>query len=100
MFCMNPLYHKEYDDILPRALALARVERETLIEALQQSLIDDPNDELGTWEISDAWRAEIARRSAEFDRGDAKTVTYEEMRNRARLAANELGKPRSSDGAS
>jgi putative addiction module component (TIGR02574 family) len=84
---VNPLYAKEYDYILPRALALARVEREMLIAALQQSLIDDPCDEQGTWEMSDAWKAEIARRAAEIDSGTATFVSWEEVRNRVLPAA-------------
>jgi len=89
---MNPLYYKEYDDILPRALALAYAEREMLIEALQRSLIEDPDDEQGTWVLSEAWRAEIARRCAELERGEAKTITFEEFHEHFRQFRERLDK--------
>lgn len=72
-----------YADILQAALALPSAKRGELAEVLLESTSDE------TFELSDAWRAEIARRSAEIEAGTAKYVTWQEMRERAhRLAGN------------
>jgi len=76
---------KNYAEILQAALALPSSERCELAEALWESI--DENSIDPAMVLSDAWRAEIARRSAEYDAGTMKTVTWEEVRDRARRAA-------------
>ncbi len=66
--------------ILDQALALPADERAALVDALSASLEEG--------ELSVAWKTEIARRIDAIERGDAKTVPWEEVRAeiRAKLA--------------
>jgi putative addiction module component (TIGR02574 family) len=75
-----------YSSILQEAMKLTPCERRQLAETLWES-IDDWSDEALVAQMSDAQRAEIARRSAEIDAGTAKYVTFEQMVERARRAA-------------
>ena len=79
-----------FAEILTAALALPPDQRDELAALLRESAAPDrPSG--GSAGISDAWRLEIARRSAEIDAGTATYVTYEEMRERARRAAGHDG---------
>jgi putative addiction module component (TIGR02574 family) len=49
--------------------------------------MDKASDEELVAQMSDTYRAEIARRSAEIDAGTAKYVTWEQMVERAKAAA-------------
>jgi putative addiction module component (TIGR02574 family) len=75
-----------YASILQAAMKLSPRERTQLAEALWETLGELSDQELLA-QMSDAQRAEIARRSAEIDAGTAKYVTWEQMRERARRAA-------------
>jgi putative addiction module component (TIGR02574 family) len=80
-----------YPEILEAALALPPSQRGELAEVVWESMADEPDNGESAPELSAAWRAEIARRSAEIDAGTAKCVTWEEMRNRARRLAGHDG---------
>jgi putative addiction module component (TIGR02574 family) len=75
-----------YSEILSAALGLPPLQRSELVETLLDS-VPQEEDAAAPPELSEAWKREIARRSAEIDAGTAKYVTYEQMRERARLAA-------------
>jgi putative addiction module component (TIGR02574 family) len=78
-----------YAEILSAAMNLPTPEREELAQTLWQSIGDD---ELARpLQLSDAWKKELGRRSAEIDAGTAKYVTYEQMVERARRAAGHHG---------
>jgi putative addiction module component (TIGR02574 family) len=70
-------------ELLQKALTLPEQERTALVRSLIESLeeVSDQGTEL-------AWDEEIGRRIAELDSGKAKTVSWEEVRQRisARLA--------------
>jgi len=70
-------------ELLQKALALPEEERTALVRSLIESLeeVADPGAER-------AWDEEIARRIADLDSGTAKTVSWDEVRQRisARLA--------------
>jgi putative addiction module component (TIGR02574 family) len=70
--------------VLAAAESLTVAERRELIDLLIAGLDDAPQDEAGeeTPTLSEAWRQEIARRSAEYDAGQADTVTWEEVQAR------------------
>lgn len=75
-----------YSSILQEAMKLSPRERTQLAETLWDSIADDvAADALP--QLSEAWKKELARRSAEIDAGTAKYVTYEQMIERARRAA-------------
>jgi putative addiction module component (TIGR02574 family) len=77
--------------VIAAAEALSAAERRELVELLLLGLDDPPTEsENGAPVLSEAWRQEIARRSAEYDAGRAKTVTWEEVQARwqARRAAD------------
>jgi putative addiction module component (TIGR02574 family) len=61
-------------------------ERSKLAETLWESITDE-QAAATLPQFSQAWKEEIARRSAEIDAGTAKYVTYEQMVERARRAA-------------
>lgn len=77
--------------VLTAAESLSAAERRELIELLLQGLDDPPLAEVedGPAVLSEAWRQEIARRSADYDAGRAETVTWQEVQTRwqARRAA-------------
>ena len=66
-----------------KAIALPEQERKALVCSLMEGF-----EEAGDQEADRAWDEEIARRIAELDSGKAKTVSWEEVRERisARLA--------------
>jgi putative addiction module component (TIGR02574 family) len=70
---------QEATDLLKKALALTEEERAELAGSLLESL-DDMQDEPESVEA--AWNEEIARRIADLDSGKAKTVPWEEVRQR------------------
>lgn len=70
-------------DVLHKALSLPEDDRTALVRSLIESL--DGATEEG---VERAWNEEIARRIEDLDSGKAKTVAWEEIRQRvaARLA--------------
>ena len=70
-------------ELLQKALTLPEQERSALIRSLIESL-----EEVSEQGAELAWDEEIGRRIAELDSGKAKTVSWEEIRQRisARLA--------------
>lgn len=64
-------------EIIVSALQLPLAERERIVEALQESLIDaviDHGPEEPADEVEAAWSDEIARRIADIDSGRVKTI--------------------------
>ena len=70
-------------ELLQKALALPEADRAALAGFLLESL-----DQVVDADAEVAWRDEISRRISDLDSGKAKTVPWEELRNRlaARLA--------------
>jgi len=68
-------------EIIASALQMPLAERERIVEALQESLIDETIDH-GPEEPADAvesaWSEEIARRIADIDSGRVKTISSED----------------------
>jgi putative addiction module component (TIGR02574 family) len=73
-------------ELLQKALALSQEERTAMARSLIESLEGAPQEG-----AERAWDEEIARRTAELDSGKAKTVSWEEVRQRisTRLARND-----------
>ena len=69
-----------FDQVLKAALSLPDTERAHLIDTLLDTL--EPEDAAP---LEDAWLAEIARRSREFDEGLVHPIPWEEVKERARL---------------
>jgi putative addiction module component (TIGR02574 family) len=67
----------EVSRLLEQALSLSVEEREALAESLISNL-DGKVDE----EVQAAWEAEIGKRIADLDSGEAKTTTWAEVRKR------------------
>lgn len=68
-------------EIIDSALQLTLDEREQIIDALQDSLIDESIDHGPTEpadEVEAAWSEEIARRIADIDSGRVKTIPADE----------------------
>jgi putative addiction module component (TIGR02574 family) len=68
-------------EIIASALQLPLAERERIVEALQESLIDaglDHGPEEPADEVEAAWSDEIARRIADIDSGRVKTIPSDE----------------------
>jgi putative addiction module component (TIGR02574 family) len=68
-------------EIIASALQLPWADRERILEALQQSLIDETTDhgpEEPADEVEAAWSGEIARRIADTDSGRVKTIPSKE----------------------
>jgi putative addiction module component (TIGR02574 family) len=76
---MNP----NVANVLAAAELLSPEERRELVDLLLGGL-DDPtaaaNGEAPA--LSEAWRQEVARRSAEYDAGQAETVSWQEVQAR------------------
>jgi len=73
--------HLTPHEIIASALQLPLAERERLVDALQESLIDQsidhgPQDPLS--EVQSVWSNEIARRIADIDSGRATTIAADE----------------------
>lgn len=75
-----------FDLALQAALSLPDAERARLVDALIDTL--EPEDAAP---LDDAWLAEIARRSREFDEGLVQTVPWEEVKERARRRVRSNG---------
>ncbi len=69
-----------YGEILTAALSLPVQERAELAEVLLASADTDIVES----EISPAWREEIARRSAEYDRGEVQGIPWDQVREEVR----------------
>ena len=65
-------------DLLAQALRLPVTARAALAASLIECLEADPPDE----GVEAAWQAEVERRAAEVDRGEAKTIQWSEVRRR------------------
>lgn len=64
--------------LLQDALSLSDPERAELAARLIESL--DMTDDANSADIEDAWAAEIERRCAALDAGDARTIAWEDVR--------------------
>ena len=67
------------EQVIKAALALPEAERAELVDALITTFA--PEDAAP---LDDAWLAEINRRSDEFDAGGVETLTWAEVKERAR----------------
>jgi putative addiction module component (TIGR02574 family) len=65
----------DYETVLAEAIRLPVADRIQLIDALWDTV---PAEALPP--LSDEWRAEIQRRSAEYDSGSVQAVPWEQMR--------------------
>jgi putative addiction module component (TIGR02574 family) len=67
--------------VLAAAESLPLPERRELVEVLRQGLDDaqSPDAEEESPSLTEAWRQEVARRSAEYDAGQAETVSWEDI---------------------
>ena len=72
----------DYNSLLASATQLPLGARIQLIEALWDTVPDDSLPPL-----SDEWVAEIERRSAEYDAGEAQPIAWETIRSEARRRA-------------
>lgn len=68
---------RDFNDIFREAAELSEQDRAALAGLLIESLEGEPEPDLQA-----AWAAEIERRVAELDSGTAKTVPWEEVRQR------------------
>jgi len=69
------------NEIIASALQLPWADRERILEALQESLIDETIDHgppEPAAEVEAAWSDEIARRIADIDSGRVKTISSEQ----------------------
>jgi putative addiction module component (TIGR02574 family) len=64
--------------VLAAAESLSVPERRELIALLLEGLDEQPEAEDEPPTLTEAWRQEIARRSAEYDAGQAETVSWED----------------------
>ncbi len=69
-------------ELVERGRALAPGDRERLVDQLMQSL-----NEPAASELEASWEAEIERRLAQYDRGEANAVDAEEVFAKARRLA-------------
>jgi len=74
-------------DVLAAAATLPVADQLALIDHLLQGI--DETESLP--ELSEAWKTEIARRSAEYDAGGVTTVSWQEIRERWRATRNADG---------
>jgi putative addiction module component (TIGR02574 family) len=68
---------KDFKDVFRDAAELPEHDRATLAGLLIESLESEPDAD-----VEAAWAAEIERRVAEVDAGTAKTIPWEEVRQR------------------
>lgn len=66
--------------VLAAAESLSVEERRELVELLLEGLNDSAEPESAG--LTEAWREEIARRSAEFEAGQAETVSWQDVQQR------------------
>jgi putative addiction module component (TIGR02574 family) len=78
----NAAMRDQVSDLLRRGRALAREDRERLVDQLLESL-----NEPAVAELEAAWDAEIARRLDEYDRGGITAIDAEEVFAKARRLA-------------
>lgn len=71
-----------FDAVLDAARALTPAERVRLAEQLWEEMLSEDRAE-----IEAEWRAEVARRSAAYHRGEVTTSTWEEVKQFARERA-------------
>ena len=69
-------------ELAQRSLALDAKDRERLVELLIDSLAESPEPD-----VEEAWRLEIKRRVAAYERGDAVLYDAEEVMAEAKLLA-------------
>ena len=69
-------------ELAQRSLALDAKDRERLVELLIDSLAESPDPD-----VEEAWRLEIKRRVAAYERGDAVLYDAEEVMAEAKLLA-------------
>jgi putative addiction module component (TIGR02574 family) len=87
----------DYLEILESALALPIHERRELVLAVGRSLSEsesappNPDDLASNSGLSAAWRAEIARRSEEIDKGQVQGVSWTVVRDQARRRHGQHG---------
>ena len=72
-----------YEEVLRAALSLSSKDRRHLWHAVLESLDGEEVVDDDPPKLSEGWRAEIARRSAEIDADTAKSVPWEEVRDRS-----------------
>ncbi|HLW67355.1 MAG TPA: addiction module protein [Gemmataceae bacterium] len=72
-------------DVLAAAECLSAPEKRELVELLLEKL-DEPTEEHGNPELTEAWKEEIEKRSEEYDAGQAETVAWEDVKARWRAA--------------
>ena len=78
---------REAAALLDEALKLSAEERAGLAARLLRSLDDEGNEDFDQAAYDDAWGAEIQKRVDEVDRGEVKTIPWDEARRR--IAADE-----------
>jgi putative addiction module component (TIGR02574 family) len=71
-----------YADVLRVVLSLSPEQRRELSAAIDASLEAEEAADEGTPNLSPAWRAEIARRSAEYDRGEVTPIPWDVVREK------------------
>lgn len=86
-----------YADVLRMALTLPAKDRRELWHAVFESLDGEEIIDDEPLVLSDAWKAEIARRSAEIDARTAISVPWEEVRERIQRRLRESTKVRNTD---
>jgi putative addiction module component (TIGR02574 family) len=79
-----------YAEVLQVVLSMSPQQRRELANAIDKSLVSETTDQ-GSPNMSPAWRAEIARRSAEIDAGTATSYSWPETQQRARQRARRDG---------
>ncbi len=79
--------------VLAAAEALSPAERRELIGLLESGLDESvaPEPPGAPPALSEAWRREIARRSAEYDAGRAETMSWQELEGRWQAGENSGG---------
>ena len=70
---------QEASELLKKALTVSTEERAQLVDSLLESLEERHEDSAA---VEAAWNDEIARRIAELESGKAKTIPWEEVRQR------------------
>ncbi len=75
--------------VFAAAESLSVAERCQLIDLLLEGLEDSPSADAGTPVLTEAWRQEIVQRSAEYDAGQAETVTWQEEKIHEKSTCNQ-----------
>lgn len=68
--------------VLAAAESLTITERRELIELLIAGVDESASADETAPDLSEAWKEEIVRRSAEYDAGRAETVSWQEVKER------------------